>query len=273
MKKILTFLLCFISVLYFSQNTRFIYNFNYKTDSTAISYQNEPMILELNGEDVQFYEMKAIRTDSLNQLNSNGSSNYPFEFAKIRRKLSAKTNYNYYFLRGDYWSYKSEDNIDWKIENETKKYDIWTAQKATAKYGGRNWTAWFVSSLPISEGPYKFNGLPGVIIELYDDKQNFIFNLAKIEKPTKTNPKLVETVFKKEPLLIPYSKFVEMQVTNYNDPYYQFRNMKEGTWKIGMTGNEITTHEGLNKVTKDMQAYIRKNNNPIELDKIIHYKK
>lgn len=58
----------------------------------------------------------------------------------------------------------------------------------------------------------------------------------------------------------------------YNDPYSEFRNLKEGTWKIGMSGNEVTTIEGLNKTTKETQEYLRKNNNPIELDKAIKYK-
>ncbi|MDY3338618.1 GLPGLI family protein [Riemerella anatipestifer] len=272
MKKSIQFVLLFVSFVAFSQTTRFIYDFKYKTDSTATSYQSESMILELNNDEIQFYEQKAIRIDSLNALNNNGSSSYTFEFAKIKRKLSTSTNKNYYFLRGDYWVYESNDKIEWKIENETKKIGDWTAQRATTNFGGRKWIAWFVASLPISEGPHKFNGLPGLVVELYDTKDNFIYKLLKIEKPKTTNTNIVETVFKKNPVSIPYKKFREMQIDNYNDPYYQFRSMREGTWAINVGGQKVTTHEGLNKVTRDLQAYLRKNNNPIELDKIISYK-
>lgn len=61
-----------------------------------------------------------------------------------------------------------------------KKNGQFNLQKATARYGGRNWIAWFTEEIPISEGPYKFNGLPGLIFEIYDDKENYKFTLQQI---------------------------------------------------------------------------------------------
>lgn len=256
----------------FSQTTRFIYELKYKTDSTSNLYENENAIIEINTNDVQYYESKAIEIDSINNLRSNGVSAYPFPFAKLKRKLSDSKNENYYFFKNTYWKFESTDVMNWKVENETKTIDKWIAQKATTSFGGRIWTAWFINEIPISEGPYKFNGLPGLIVEVNDTKDNFNFKLVKIEKHKITNPEIVETVFKNRPLKISYKKYVEMLKAYYNDPYSEFRNMKEGTWKIGMTGSEITTIAGLNKLTKETQEYLRKNNNPIELDKGIKYK-
>ena len=258
--------------MFFSQTTRFIYDLKYKTDSTANLYENENVILEINKNRVQFYEMKAIEIDSINNLRSNGLSAYPFPFAKLTRIISDSKNDNHYFFKNTYWTFESSDVMNWKVENETKKVDKWIAQRATTNFGGRNWIAWFINEIPISEGPYKFNGLPGLIVELSDSKNNFKFKLVKIEKPKITNPKLVETVFKNKPFKITYKKYIEMLTGYYNDPYSEFRNLKEGTWKIGMSGNEVTTIEGLNKATKETQEYLRKNNNPIELDKAIKYK-
>jgi GLPGLI family protein len=50
--------------------------------------------------------------------------------------------------------YKVSDNkkIDWKIGTETQKIMNYTAQKATATFGGRDWTAWFTTDLPFPDG-------------------------------------------------------------------------------------------------------------------------
>ena len=53
-----------------------------------------------------------------------------------------------------------------------------TLQKATTDWGVRHWIAWFTTSFPFPEGPHKFHGLPGLIIELSDDKNNYHFELA-----------------------------------------------------------------------------------------------
>lgn len=52
-----------------------------------------------------------------------------------------------------------------KLSHETIQILNFKAQKATAKYGGRKWTAWFCQEIPIPNGPYKFGGLPGLIVK------------------------------------------------------------------------------------------------------------
>ena len=42
--------------------------------------------------------------------------------------------------------------------------------KATMSYGGRNWEAWYTEEIPSSYGPWKFAGLPGLIMKVNDDK-------------------------------------------------------------------------------------------------------
>jgi len=54
-------------------------------------------------------------------------------------------------------------------------------QKAIIDYGGRHWVAWFSPDIPIINGPYKFTGLPGLIIRIGDTKDQFSF-LIKIRR-------------------------------------------------------------------------------------------
>ncbi len=273
MKKIIFILFVLIFGFCFSQTTRFIYEFEYKEDSASTKFEKENVVLDIEKDNVQYYEYSAIETDSINQHNPYGISSYTYPFAKLKRKLSSETNQNYYSVNDNYWVFETEDSMNWKLENETKDNGKWKLQKATTDFGGRKWTAWFTNEIPYSEGPYKFRGLPGLIVELYDAQNNFHFDLIKIEKPENPNLNIVETLFKKKPVSIPYKKYVELQINYYNDPYSKFRSMKEGTWAIGKAdGSSVSTIEGLNTATKEEQEYIRKTNNPIELDKIIKYK-
>ena len=86
------------------------------------------------------------------------------------------------FFGGNYFSYSETSPVKWKIEKETSKMATYAVQKATASYGGREWTAWFTTQIPISDGPYKFSGLPGLIIKMEDSKKDYRFELVKSEK-------------------------------------------------------------------------------------------
>lgn len=55
--------------------------------------------------------------------------------------------------------------IVWEISDSTKNVLGYDCVMATAIYHGRNWTAWFAPDIPLQEGPWKLNGLPGLILE------------------------------------------------------------------------------------------------------------
>lgn len=74
-------------------------------------------------------------------------------------------------------------------ENTSKKILEYTCIKATTNFRGSNITAYFTEELPYSAGPYKFYGLPGLILELKEDNKNYNFWEAK-EIILKVNPKI-----------------------------------------------------------------------------------
>lgn len=269
-------LILFLSFFSFNkaQTHRFVYEMMIKKDSTSEKVDKSNMILDINGNDVQFYEFKAIEIDSLNSLDENSVYTISSPFARLKRKLSSEVNSNYFLVGGDYFYFESSDKILWKILPDLKEKNKMKLQKATAAFGGRTWVAWFDGSQPFSEGPYKFNGLPGLVVEVEDSKKVFKFELIDIEKPKYSNPKIVEDIFRKKPLKISQLKYNEILIANYNDPYNQYRSMKPGSWSIGtLSGETIRTLDGLTKLTRDEQEKIRKNYNPIELDKAVLYEK
>ncbi len=77
-----------------------------------------------------------------------------------------------------------EENPDfgWKIFPDTMIILKQICQKATCQFRGRKYEAWFAQGINISEGPWKFNGLPGLILKISDSKQDYSFEAISIEK-------------------------------------------------------------------------------------------
>lgn len=71
--------------------------------------------------------------------------------------------------------------IDWKVGKDTTSFSGLHCQKATARFKGRNWIAWYAPELPFQSGPWKLNGLPGLIVEAYDEKKEVQFLFAGFE--------------------------------------------------------------------------------------------
>ncbi|MEP0712390.1 GLPGLI family protein [Algoriphagus sp.] len=69
----------------------------------------------------------------------------------------------------------------WKIEKEFKDILGFNCQKASIAYAGRDFIAWFTEEIPMSDGPYVFNGLPGLILEVRDVQNHYSFELVGIQ--------------------------------------------------------------------------------------------
>lgn len=77
-------------------------------------------------------------------------------------------------------------SLNWVLnKDDTKKIGGYTCKKATLDWRGRKYTAFYTEEIPLSNGPYKFKGLPGMILEISaGTKSNFHSWVAKkIEYP------------------------------------------------------------------------------------------
>lgn len=91
---------------------------------------------------------------------------------------------NLFGEKGEFYLVKDKLGLfEWELSDETKEVNQFPCQKATCSFRGRNFTAWFTSKIPISLGPWKFNGLPGLILEVYDDKNEYYFEAQAISLP------------------------------------------------------------------------------------------
>jgi GLPGLI family protein len=86
----------------------------------------------------------------------------------------------------------------WTIHSETQTILSHPCKKATCRFRGRDYVAWYATNIPISRGPYKFAGLPGLILKIADTENLYSFECTGMEKTNalmyKDKKKGVETV-------------------------------------------------------------------------------
>jgi GLPGLI family protein len=72
-------------------------------------------------------------------------------------------------------------DIDWEITAETKEIKGFPCQAAIGNWGGRKYTAWFTTAIQVTGGPWKLQGLPGFVLEAYDEEREVSFMINELE--------------------------------------------------------------------------------------------
>ena len=108
--------------------------------------------------------------------------------------------YSDYFIEGNRlteWAcmplYAEKDNgryteqwplMQWSLQDSTQTILGHRCQKATCHFRGRDFVAWFAADVPIKGGPWKFGGLPGCILKVYDTQHLYEWEAVAIERGT-----------------------------------------------------------------------------------------
>lgn len=276
MKSFFTLTALLVTALVQSQTHRFIYELQYKMDSTEAGYEKVNMILDITPKQVKFYGKDLAIRDSLNKKFGTNFSYTDMTGQVVKRKINSFDNENFINIKNGYYTFKTTDKINWTIADEIKKVENYTLQKATTEFGGRSWTAWFCKDIPFNEGPFKLRGLPGLIFELSDAKKNFLYTLVKSRELPEVSPTsdFLESSFGNKAIPINEKQKHKLLMEFYNDPFAFERNnisKSNNDLRININGKEIHNVDELNTQTKSMQEVIRKYNNPIEINKAMHY--
>lgn len=179
---------------------RAYFSYEHMLDTTAKDkvYQ-EDMLLALGRNASVFTSLSKInQTRSLEkqalEQTANASASGDF-FPVIKYSASRYTTSNEYYrfrnenkifvkenLIRDYLYEEDFTEIDWQITPDTASFKGIQCQKATARFRGRQWIAWFTTSLPFQSGPWLLGGLPGLIIEAHDSKNQIAYHFKGFEK-------------------------------------------------------------------------------------------
>lgn len=116
--------------------------------------------------------------DDLNQVRVFKSGKPTFVFKDFSRKK---------LLLSDYIGTKKVilmdtlNNFRWRILKEKKKIGNFNCRKAETAFRGRLYEAWYTEDVPIQNGPWKFCGLPGLIVMIKDTASDFVYELAGVD--------------------------------------------------------------------------------------------
>lgn len=127
-------------------------------------YFNNTQSIYLFNRDTTLSETKT--KGSFSKLIQQNSSEPPFYFKKLNGNeviFNSKTALKQYTV-------KDSITLNWTIHKENRIIGNYECSKATTEFRGRKYIAWFTTKIPVDYGPRKFSGLPGLILEIYDDK-------------------------------------------------------------------------------------------------------
>lgn len=267
-----------ISLLSFSQKYNFTYLYTFKPDSLHLDKtETELMGLFIDKNGSTYFSLTKVKRDSAiaQNMNSGGvSSNMPvslntFPQGKVRGIIQKDWRSNevisYLPVNTDRFKIIQHITLNWQIGTETAMIQGKKCQLATVEYKGRKYNAWFTNEIPISDGPYKFGGLPGLIVKIEDTKKQHIWELKGIEKfrNIKLNLSAYIPVTESQ-----YKKAVEDYI---KDPMNRIRELKQ---RYGITSLTSTSPDGTSYSdaeyekmrTKKIQESFKENNNSIELN-------
>lgn len=194
MQKISLILFLSFCLNIFGQGISVFYNLEYKPQLNSDKLENEKMLLNIfpNEQTSYFYSYSGIKIDSLS--NEIKISTNPSEKTHL---ISSLPSQNFWFtikknytvnnvevleeISGDDYLYPEVLDLKWKIGTEKKKIKGYDCRKATTTLGERYWEAWFTEDIPIPDGPYKFGGLPGLILEVSSIDKDYFFTMVGIE--------------------------------------------------------------------------------------------
>ena len=222
-------------LLFIGNNTSLFMSYNQVLRDTVVA---EVMRAEQRGVD---------RQTLVNQLTASIGPLTRFRFRIYKFFAENRLMFQQYIMPHFYTYEEPLQFLTWQIvPGEEKVIQNYRVQKATTTFGGRNWEAWFAPEVPISDGPYKFNGLPGLIIKIGDTRGHYVFTLTSFEKLS--SPRPIE--------LIPRSNEVKTTRKNFLRAAENFRN-------------DILIHARDAQLAPETQRRaaenMRRRNNPIEL--------
>ncbi len=278
----LLFALLFISSSVIAQNHRFIYEYSFKIDSlNKENITKELMNLDVSQDGSSFYSNEKFVYDSLTNAEfkkAEAIQSTNVDLGKIRnnskvgfsvsKKYSKSETKLHTSIGGDKYEIPESENISWTIVPENSEIEGYKVQKATTNFLGRNWIAWFTNDIQIQDGPYKFKGLPGLILKISDEKNDHIFNFVGSKK---INYLLSNSDFDDEKeLTISAKKFNQLWKDHLKDPAKKIKliyaNLGTSTITIrDASGKVLTQSEVIRNKEQRVKDNLKKINNFLEM--------
>ena len=149
----------------------------------------ETMMLKVGEKSSHFYSYTKFVTDSLlrvqlaqsggvirQQISMGGGSNPGMITYQIYKNYPAgKATTLEHLGLSRFRCEETNECPEWQILSDTTTILSHLCYKATCRFKGRDYAAWFTPAIPRSEGPWKLCGLPGLILHAEDSRKHYVF--------------------------------------------------------------------------------------------------
>lgn len=175
-----------------------LYRLTCKLDSTAPYPQVEYMRLRLTANCSRFESVRKVAADSADAVYDalpftpeNAQQmvdqlvkrpNPLFSYTIYKNHLTNQVTYADAIANKKYRYDEQPDAVRWRTAPETQSVAGYRCQRATTSFRGRDYVAWFTRQIPVSDGPYKFSGLPGLIVALQDTRGHYRFDMVQLRE-------------------------------------------------------------------------------------------
>ena len=205
------------------------YATTFKDEYSLKSRCDEMTILDIGSRKSIFYSVKKNRSHELkDSILRNGIS--PYAYLDISAQHGYKGARISYYVQKDYSPvnkvtyysqcssmFQSEEDmtsLPWSFADGDTIVCGYPCKKATMSYRGREWTAWYALDIPVSEGPWKLCGLPGLILCAYESEGVFRFDCNGISNGNGEEMRMIDV----KTIKCTPEKMIEMERMSEEDP-------------------------------------------------------
>ncbi|MFN4284905.1 MAG: GLPGLI family protein [Lacibacter sp.] len=178
------------------QQAKIIYQFTHVKNLLAPhNPHRELMVLEFSPEAALYRSHELEKLDSILDANVGTNGNVAINKMKLpttekifqkfqEEEISIERSFS-----GQQFIYnEAKPNFNWVITDEEKNIGGFNCRMAVGSFRGRQYHAWFTFDIPISAGPWKLMGLPGLVLDAVDTTGQVKFELVRIENKVKSTP-------------------------------------------------------------------------------------
>lgn len=252
---------------------RVMYNYTFQPDSLDESLKiSEDMILQVGKDHSNFMAYNQYLTDSMmaemrRQAAADMAAGLGYTTVAPKRLPQSRVDFKllkdhkryFQYLTTNFGVHHAEyvellQTPAWTLVNDDSTTIAgYKCKKAITTFAGRDYIAWYATGLGLNAGPYKFHGLPGLTMLVYDTKRHHVFTAITVFAERRK-------ITLREDGGMYYHRF------HTKEDFLAFSNdMKAHPEKMFEQNLIKIPDEKMKIMGEKMREKMEKNNNPIEL--------
>ena len=174
-----------------SSRVRLIYNVDICVDSLDNERYEQDYVKLLGSDYTKFLPLLKLQYDIMNSEGKIGARyiatteirpHHLFFYDAVLENLKDRTiTVTSRVCQDDFIFEEPSPKVEWILTDEVKQIDGYECSLAECDFRGRHYYAWYTQEIPLPYGPWLFNGLPGLIVSVYDKSRQYVFTFKSYD--------------------------------------------------------------------------------------------